>query len=455
MDLIFTIFYFLILIGIIVTVHEGGHFITAILCNIKVLEFSIGFGPKIFSKNIKIKKDNILFTLRLFPLGGFVKPLDKQSLNDSDWNALTEEEKLRTFKSAPRWKRSLMIFAGPLSNFVLAFLIYLFASTVIGNQGFSATVSEISKDSIFYNSGINSGDTISSIDGKTIYFSNEAQTNILNAAFMGNKINVQTTKGNNHLIDFSNFKMYDIDENIYNKIGIFFEGKKGTITIDDIIKDSAAQKAGLLKGDIILSLDGEKTNDLSKFLRDIQKSNKEQLELSIQRKGDIKIINVTPNIVVNSGVSSKFMGVSLAVPDASYHKVNLNLIDGIKQSLNKTYDSTLTTVISIKKLIFGELSTKAISGPIAIADYSGKSAKNSFYTYLLMIASVSIAVGVFNLLPIPVLDGGHLMQYFIESLIRKDFSQKQIERFQYFGIVAMTSIFLFAIFNDINKYFIG
>lgn len=453
MDLLFTILAFLVLIGIIVAVHEGGHFLTAIWCNIKVVEFSIGFGPKIFEKHIKIKNDNVLFTLRMLPLGGFVKPLDQQGMTTAEWEKVSSEDKKRTFKDAPRYKKSIMVFGGPFSNFILAFVVYLFASTIVGNQGLPPTISEISKESVFQSSGIQIGDTIKSIDSKNVYFSNEAQTHIINAAFSGNKITIDTEQGNTHNIDFSNFKMYDVDESIIDKIGLEFQGRKGEVRINQIMPNSAAEKVGLQVGDIILSLDSKKVDELEQIFKTVKTSPKETFELTIKRGESIQNLSISPTIHTENGKNSRLMGVILEVPNTNLKKVHLSFLEGIEHSFYKLYTSTWTTIISIKKLIFGEISTKAIAGPISIADYSGKSAKTSFYTYLLMIASISIAVGVFNLLPIPMLDGGHLTQYFIESIMKRDFSPKQIERFQYFGIVTMTSFFLFAIVNDINRYF--
>lgn len=453
MDLIFTIFAFLILIGIIVAIHEGGHFLTAIWCNIKVMEFSIGFGPKIIQKTWKVKNDPVLFTIRLLPLGGFVKPLDQQSVSPEEWESFSEEDKARSFKNAPRYKKSIMVFGGPFANFVLAFAVYLFASTIVGNQGLPATISEIAKDSVFQNSGLKSGDTISQIDGKNVYFSSEAQTHIINAAFSGTKITIKTEEDILHTVDFSNFKMYEVDESISDRIGLFFQGKTGEVKINQIMPNSPAEKVGLKVGDTIVALDSQKINDLGQIFRTIKISQKESFDLTVKRQEDILNISITPHIINENGKPTKLMGVVLEVPNSEMKKVHLGIIEGFEQSFYKLYTSTWTTIVSIKKLIFGEISTKAIAGPISIADYSGKSAKSSFYTYLLMIASISIAVGVFNLLPIPMLDGGHLMQYFIESITRKDFSPKQLERFQYFGIVTMTSFFLFAIVNDINRYF--
>ena len=141
------------------------------------------------------------------------------------------------------------------------------------------------------------------------------------------------------------------------------------------------------------------------------------------------------------------------VPSSNLTTVHLGFTESAVQSFERVASSTWTTLVSIKKLVTAELSSKALSGPLSIADYSGKSAKHGLYTYLIMMAAISIAVGVFNLLPIPMLDGGHLLQYFIESIRNKDFTMSQQENFQYIGIATMTGIFVFAIINDINKYF--
>jgi regulator of sigma E protease len=451
MDIIFTVGSFLLLVGIIVIIHEGGHLLTALACKIKILEFSIGFGPTIVQR--KFGKHNILFTLRLFPLGGYVKPLDKSALKEEEWNTYSEEDQKRSFMNSPRWKRALMVAGGPFSNFVLAFIIFFIASTFIGNKGLPPIIGEVIPNSITANSGIKPGDQISKIDNKEIKFFAEAYSKIVNSAINGDTLKVVTNKNTEHTLNFSSLDLTKLGDDMGLLIGVYFQGPIGDILIKRVIEGGVAEKIGLQAGDIIISVNGIETKDLNKILRTIRFLPGKEVDLKYLRNGIVTTQKTTLDSAFISGTQVGRLGVEFqTLNQEEYKLVQTGFIDGIQDSSSKVISSTWTTLVSIKKLVTGEISTKAISGPLSIADYSGKSAQRGLYTYLLMMASISIAIGVFNLLPIPMLDGGHLLQYFIEFIRQKDFTIKQLEHMQYVGIASMVGIFTFAMVNDINKY---
>ena len=203
----------------------------------------------------------------------------------------------------------------------------------------------------------------------------------------------------------------------------------------------------------MLSIDNFYSNDLSKLLRKVRYLNKESFDIKVKRGDETITKNISPTKSDDgTGKIINTMGVVLEVPNVEIKTVKLGFFDGIDNSFHKLSTATTTTLVSIKKLIFGEISKKTLAGPITIADYSGKSARSGLYPFLMMLASISIGIGVFNLLPIPMLDGGHLVQYLIESIRNKDFTIKQLENFQMLGIATMTGIFVFAIINDISRY---
>ena len=451
MDIFFTICAFLLLVGIVVTIHESGHFFTALACKIKVLEFSIGFGPKIFQK--KIGKDQILFTLRCLPLGGFVKPLDKSLLTEEQWAALPQEEKNRSFMESPRWKKALMVAGGPASNFVLAFFVFFIAATFVGNKGLPPIIGEVIPQSAFAKSGIKQGDVITQINDKKIKFLNDAHAIIANAAINGDNLNIITEDNKQHLVNFENLNLRELNDDLGSLTGVYFQGQLGDIVVKKVNEGSVAEKIGMQIGDVIISVNDVETKDLSKTLRILRMNPNKEVTLKYRRGEEIIITKATLDLQYNSGIQIGRLGVEFDVPNQNQYKVvHSSFTEGIEESYEKVISSTWTTVVSIKKLITGEISTKAISGPISIADYSGKSAQRGLYTYLVMMAAISIAVGVFNLVPIPMLDGGHLAQYAIETLRGKEFTIKQLENLQYAGIAVMTGLFTFAIINDINKY---
>lgn len=451
MEILYTILAFLLLVGIVVTVHEGGHFLTAIYSGMRVVEFSIGFGPKLIQK--KIGKDKILFTLRALPLGGFVKPLDESTMSKEEWDALPESEKKRSFINSPRWKKAAMVAGGPLSNFVLAFFLFFIAFTVVGNRGLPPVVGEVLKGSIIEKSGITEGELITKVNGKPVKFISDTNSLIANAAINSEVIEI-TTEGNPiRTVNFKEIDLKQLNDDLGKLTGLYYQGAIGPIVIKKVLEDGVAQKAGFKDGDIIVSVNGVKSQDLSKTLRTIRINPGKTVDIEYIRDGATLLKSVEIDSKYETGIQAGKLGVQLESQGASKYKVvHSGIIEGIVTSAQYVVSYSWTNVVSIKKLITGELSPKALSGPISIADYSGKSAQVGLYAYILMMAAISIAVGVFNLMPVPMLDGGHLFQYGVESLMGKNLTIKQLTYIQYVGIAAMTSIFTFAIVNDINKY---
>lgn len=451
MEIIFTIAAFLLLIGIVVTIHEGGHFVIGRMCGIKMLEFSIGFGPKVFSK--RFGKDNTLFTLRAFPLGGFVKPFDKSTVSEEDWENSTEEDKKRTFTIAARWKKTLMVLGGPVSNFILAFFIYLIAMTMVGTKGFEPIIAGISPTSVFANSELKVGDKITEINHNKVKLIGDAYPALVNGMIQGKEILVTTENNKNILINFNNVSLKNIEKNPVEALGLYFKGNVGDVSVTNVIKDSPAYLAGLKEKDVIVSVNNMKFHNLGRTIEFINQNPGKELSFEITRDGKTENLFITPEQVKVDDKDIGRIGVVFELinsPDIEV--IHYGFKEAMWNSTVKVWDSTYTTLISIKKLIFGELSVKSISGPVAIADFSGKSAQLGLFQYMMMIAAISIAVGVFNLLPIPALDGGHLAQYGIEWVLGHDMSPKVLHYGQITGFGIIMGIFSLSIFNDIIKY---
>lgn len=452
MEVLIAIGAFLVLVGLVVTIHEGGHFFTALACGMRVLEFSIGFGPKIYER--RFGKDNILFTLRALPLGGFVKPMDQSTVSEQEWKDMPESEKARAFAVAPRWKKALMVAGGPASNFVLAFIVFVIAFTVVGNKGLAPVIGEILPNTLFAQSGLKEGQIISKIDGRKIDFSSDAHAMIANAAISGKSIMIETSDNKNAQVDFSTLNLRQLTDDLGQLTGLYFKGPSGQVEVKNVNEGKAADLAGIKKGDILVAIDGQKIDDMNKVLRIIRNKPDEEIKITYIRDGKTQELMARPQGQNSSGQYVGKLGIELNVDNSNQYKtVHYGLLESINEAANRVTNSTMTTLISVKKMITLEISTKAISGPLSIADYSGKSAQRGLYSYMMMIAAISIAVGVFNLLPVPMLDGGHLLQYAIEGVIRRDFTMKEVQLTQYIGIIAMCGMFTLAMFNDISKYF--
>ena len=444
-----TIISFLVLITIIIAIHEFGHYSMAQIVNIKILEFSIGFGKIIFQKNLG--KDKTLFTLRAIPLGGFVKPLDKSSINEHEWDQLTDEEKNRSLNNASKFKKIIMVFGGPLFNFILAFFIFFSMYGLLGVTERAARINEITPNSIIAKSGLKQGQTIESINGNKIYSSEQAMNIIANKAIQSKDILISTTDKNEYFINLSQLNLNDLKDNLIELIGIYFESQNGTLVVKELL-DGSAKSMGIKKGDIFVSVNNQPISDIGQLLRLIRNNPDKKLNFTINRGGNTKEFEVIPLKTKEGHQYVGKIGVQFDIKDRKeLNKKVFGFWDSMTLSAQRVYITTYTSLISFKKILTGEISAKNLSGPITIAEHSGKSAKMGFNAFLMLMAVISIGIGVFNLLPIPVLDGGTLLQHVIEIIRGKDFSDKTISRLQTGGIAILASVFFITIMNDIIR----
>lgn len=450
-----TIFAFLLLVGVIITIHEGGHFLVGRLVGMRILEFSIGFGPKIYEGEFGKPGDKFKFTLRLLPLGGFVKPLDKSSVSKEQWEEMSVEEKSRSYPFIARWKKFLMVAGGPMSNFVLAFLIYLLSFGIVGSEGVDTSIAEVIPHSVAEKSGIKVGEKVLSIDDKKVTLLSEAFPKLVNKLLNSEKVKIVTDSGE-HTINYKEVDLTKMNPNdIGELMGFYFAGSKGQTQLIEVTEGDVADKAGVKKDDILLGINGEKISDINTLIRRIGKNPNKEIDLNLLRSNKEINIKVIPRSVMENGFPVGKIGIKASVKNpTNLTKVQYGLGTAIISSFEKTIDNTVTTLISIKNLATGKLSMKSLSGPMSIADVSGKTFERGWDTYLITMASISIAIGVFNLLPIPALDGGHLLQFMIEYLIRKDIPEKILHKVQYGGLFVLMSIFVIAFINDITKYFL-
>jgi regulator of sigma E protease len=443
------IIYFLILIGIIVIFHEGGHLIVSKLTNVKILEFSLGFGPKIFQTIIG--KDKMILTIRLFPLGGFVKPLEKNNMTTKQFQQLSLEDQNRVFENLNRWKKMAIVVAGPLFNFILALIVFIIMFAMVGESGFQPKISYIYPNSPFYYSGIQKGDIIEKINDKKVIFENEAYLLLIHHLLNDEDVKISTQ---NHKIYIINFHQVSLNHEISKNMGFEFEGVEGRISVKNVKKDSVAFRSGILPKDKVVAINGHKIKDLNLLIRLIQNdNNKKPIIFTIQRNQRMQEIQVIPQVKYSNGNKIGYIGVDLLI----HHPINQKIkkIYSWKEAINiafyKVVDYTKITIISLKELIIGKMDINNLSGPISMIKYSEQSAHNGLFAYLNMLAVISISVGIFNLLPIPLLDGGHLLQYIIESIRQRDFSLIEIKISQTIGIFSIMLIFSISIVNDLLK----
>lgn len=430
------------MISIIVAVHELGHYIGAKTAKIGIEEFAIGFGPRIYQR--KINSDTTIFSIRLFPLGGFVKPYANEKENQKDGEIL--------FENGSTIQKLIMIASGPIFNFILAILLTFIAYTVVGNKELPPVIGEVAKESVFYKAGLRDGDEISQINNNNVKHSREAQTLINSGVINGDDLVFKLTNDKIVAVETTDIDLRKLGENFNKLTGLYFKGPIGEPIIAKTEKNEVGDRAGLLVGDRIVSVNNDNSGDYNRYLREIKNNPNKEIKIMVLRDEDKIEIELTPKKVKARGELIGKIGVEILEPEPEgLTIVRMDIVDGIKESVSYLFNTTKMTLVSLKKMVYGDISTDAISGPISIANYSGKSAEKGVFNFLILTSAISIGVGVFNLLPLPLLDGGQIIIYSIEGIRKKKIPVLFMNYIQALGVIVLLIIFSVAIINDINK----
>jgi len=444
---------FILVLGVLVTFHEYGHFWVARRAGVKVLKFSVGFGKPLYRW---YGKDGVEYIIAQLPLGGYVKMLDE---NEGE---VAEELKSQSFNQASLSKRFAIVAAGPVANLLLA--IFLFWLTfMVGIPAIKPIVGTIHPHSAAFEAGVHEGDLITSIDNIAVETWGDVRLQL--ATHLGEKGRILLKLQNPDTL-----KTYQATLVLKQKIGanpnqdpiellgfdIFIpepDARVGEVTIG-----SAAAKAGILKGDIIKSIDHQKIEKWSDISHALINKAQQTVELTVDRKGQWIDLNVLPSLREGDNSNNGYLGIRFVIDD-SYKKmvenISIDVSFGPLESLSKAWDKTATMFsLSVKvifKMISGEVSVKNLSGPVGIAQGAGNSANAGLGYFLSFMAMISVSLGFLNLLPVPVLDGGHLFFYTIEAMMGKPVPEK-IQAFgMQIGIVLIITLTAIALFNDFTR----
>lgn len=417
---ILTVLKVIILLGFLILIHEGGHFLVAKLCKVKVNEFAIGFGPTIWkSKNTKTK-----YALRLIPLGGFVSMEGEEERSDAEGS----------FSKTSIPKRIAIVMAGGLVNIVFGLLVYFILVSATGNY-VSQVIDEIQKDYLISKSEIQIGDEIVKIDNKRIRNRLDIEEALKESK--GNEVNV-TVKRNDNLIDI---KVLPTEE-INRDTGIYL-GKSGeeiTSKIIAIYPNTPAEKSGIEVNDVILKINGKDVNGNAYKVREyIQENTNETCIITVERKGNIYEYTITPKIT-----STYLLGVKFKMAENSF-------ANNVYYGFWDTVDFSRSIVDNLKMMLTGKVNADQFMGPIGISGIVAETKAFSDFIYIL--ALISLSLGVTNLLPFPPLDGGKVVIYIIEAIRRKPMKEKVEATIQMIGFAVLIGLSIYVSYNDILRIF--
>ena len=447
-EILLSIFAFVVSIGLLITFHEFGHFWVARLFDVKVLRFSIGFGRSIFTK--VFGNDRTEFTIGIFPLGGYVKMLDDRE------GKIKYEEREREFNGKPVWQRFCIVIAGPIFNFIFAIIAYSIVYS-IGTNALKPIVGNVEPYSIGEKSGFVEGQEILAINGEStptwptvidLLVSNIVSANIVRVAVVNTDGDSQTLSLN--LSDISIDEM--ADGKLLNIIGLSVVKFKFPAIIGEIENNSPAETSGLLRNDKIIAVNSNLIDSWEEWVGIIQQNPEKNLNVEILRDESLINIQLRPK---NYQLDDKNIGRIGARPAINYDLYDsyfaleqYSIHFAILRAFQKTWEMSVLTLKVIAKMIVGDASVKNLSGPISIAKYAGQSAGIGITALLTFLAIVSISLGVLNLLPIPLLDGGHLVYYVIESITGKPVSDSIEITGQQIGLVLLLGLMGLALYND-------
>jgi regulator of sigma E protease len=448
MSFLHTVLAFAVTLGVLVTFHELGHYVVARWCDVKVLRFSVGMGRVIWSK--RFGRDQTEWALSVLPLGGYVKMLD---VRDHD-GEIAAEDMPREFTSQPVGKRIAIVIAGPLANFLLA--IAILAGVYVHGMPEPVARVAVAESSSAQRAGLQQGDLITEVNGESVRSWAEFRWQLIQAVMREQSVRLTVLRPNNErgnwlsevVLPAQALPEQDIDSELFDRLGLSLA--RPPALLGEIVPGGPAAEAGLQAGDQIQTVDNQAVADAVAFIGALQAAPGRALSIEGLRRGERFSAVVTPRAERDG---ERMVGRIQAQVDMSAAMVVVQSgpVEAVSRAVRKTWDTSALTVRMLGKMLIGEASLKNITGPITIADYAGQTARVGWISFLSFMAFVSISLGVMNLLPIPVLDGGHLLYYAVELFSGRPVPERVAEVVQRAGLGVLMALMAVAVFNDINR----
>ena len=454
MSFLHTIASFIVALGVLIVVHEYGHYLVARLCGVKVLRFAVGFGRPLATW--RLGRDQTEWVVAAIPFGGYVKMLDEREA------PVPSHEVGRAFNRQGVIKRLLIVIAGPAFNFLFAIAVYA-GLYMVGLPEARPVLAEPPAATVAKAAGLRGGDRVRAVDGQAIATWQELRWRVLQAALQREALRIEIISPRDQIshvtLDLRDYPADEVESNVLERIGLRLFRPSLDPVLGQVVAGSAAARAGLEPGDRVTHVDGQPVATWEALVREVRRRPAVRAQLRIERGELSMTLQVTPEDVTANGERIGRIGAAPEIPAAHAERIFVHVRHGpiasIGHAVAKTWDISVFSLRMLGRMLLGEVSWKNLSGPVTIADFAGQSAQLGWIPYLTFLALISISLGVLNLLPIPPLDGGHLMFYVVEILKGSPASERAIEFGQRVGIALLLVLMAFAFYNDLTRLFAG
>ena len=450
MSALHTVIWFLIAIAILVVVHEFGHYLAARLAGVKVLRFSLGFGKPLLSR--RFGRDQTEWALAALPFGGYVKMLDERE------GVVPAAEAHRSFNRATVWRRIGIVAAGPIANFLLAIVFY-WALFLHGMPAMKPLIGEPPAATPAAHAGLVAGDEIRRVNGIDTPSFQDLRLELLRAGVAGDALRLELADGRSVQLDAPPMDTENLERDTLRPLGIVRYDPEIDPVIGEVLPDGAGARAGFQTGDRLIAANGQSVANWQDWVKLIRQHPSQPVRIEYERQGQRGELTVVPDTVEENGQGVGKIGAGPKIDEAVFAalttEVRYGPIEALGRGAQKTWEMSLFTLEMMGRMVIGQVSWKNLSGPVTIADYAGQSAQLGWISYLSFLALISISLGVLNLLPIPLLDGGHLMYYTVEIFKGSPVSDRMMEIGQKLGLTLLLVLMAFAFYNDINRLISG